>query len=60
MGRCAEEKAGARPNGSVNAGPSEGGTGMAREAQVQFQNVTKTYQMGEVQVQALSGLDLTV
>jgi putative ABC transport system ATP-binding protein len=33
---------------------------MATGAQVQLQNVTKTYQMGEVQVQALSGLDLTV
>jgi putative ABC transport system ATP-binding protein len=33
---------------------------MATGAQVQLQNVTKAYQMGEVQVQALSGLDLTV
>ncbi|MGC9334941.1 MAG: ABC transporter ATP-binding protein, partial [Anaerolineae bacterium] len=33
---------------------------MATVAQVQLQNVTKTYQMGEVQVQALGGLDLTV
>ncbi len=33
---------------------------MATEAQVQLQNVTKTYQMGEVQVHALNGLDLTV
>jgi putative ABC transport system ATP-binding protein len=33
---------------------------MATGAQVQLQNVTQAYQMGEVQVQALSGLDLTV
>ena len=33
---------------------------MAAEAQVQLQNVTKTYQMGEVQVHALCGLDLAV
>jgi len=33
---------------------------MATEAQVQFRNVTKTYQMGEVQVHALSGLDMEV
>ena len=33
---------------------------MATEAQVQLHNVTKTYQMGEVQVHALSGLDLSV
>jgi putative ABC transport system ATP-binding protein len=33
---------------------------MAIEAQVQLQNVTKTYQMGEVQVHALCGLDLAV
>jgi putative ABC transport system ATP-binding protein len=30
------------------------------KAQVEFQQVTKTYQMGEVQVHALRGLDLTV
>jgi len=33
---------------------------MATEAQVQLQNVTKTYQMGEVQVHALNGLDLSI
>ena len=33
---------------------------MATEAQVQMRNVTKTYQMGEVQVHALCGLDLAV
>jgi putative ABC transport system ATP-binding protein len=33
---------------------------MATGAQVQLHNVTKTYQMGEVQVHALSGLDLEV
>jgi putative ABC transport system ATP-binding protein len=33
---------------------------MATEAQVQLRNVTKTYQMGEVQVHALCGLDLAV
>ena len=33
---------------------------MAKEAQVRLQNVTKTYQMGEVQVSALCGLDLAV
>jgi putative ABC transport system ATP-binding protein len=33
---------------------------MAKGAQVQLQNVTKMYQMGEVQVEALSSLDLTV
>ena len=33
---------------------------MATEAQVRLQNVTKTYQMGEVQVDALCGLDLAV
>ena len=33
---------------------------MATEAQVRLQNVTKTYQMGEVQVSALCGLDLAV
>lgn len=33
---------------------------MAREAQVEMQDVTKTYQMGEVRVHALCGLDLSV
>ncbi|MGD8903207.1 MAG: ABC transporter ATP-binding protein [Anaerolineae bacterium] len=33
---------------------------MATEAQVQLHNVTKTYQMGEVQVHALNGLDLSI
>jgi putative ABC transport system ATP-binding protein len=33
---------------------------MATEAQVQLQKVTKTYQMGEVQVHALNGLDLSI
>jgi putative ABC transport system ATP-binding protein len=33
---------------------------MATEVQVQMRNVTKTYQMGEVQVHALCGLDLAV
>ena len=33
---------------------------MATEAQVQMRNVTRTYQMGEVQVHALCGLDLAV
>jgi predicted ABC-type transport system involved in lysophospholipase L1 biosynthesis ATPase subunit len=33
---------------------------MATEAQVQLQSVTKTYQMGEVQVHALCGLGLAV
>jgi putative ABC transport system ATP-binding protein len=33
---------------------------MSAEAQVQLRNVTKTYQMGEVQVYALRGLDLAV
>jgi putative ABC transport system ATP-binding protein len=33
---------------------------MAPQAQVQLENVTKTYQMGEVQVHALSGLNLAV
>jgi putative ABC transport system ATP-binding protein len=33
---------------------------MATEAQVRLQNVIKTYQMGEVQVYALHGLDLAV
>jgi putative ABC transport system ATP-binding protein len=33
---------------------------MAAEAQVRLWNVTKTYQMGEVQVHALRGLDLEV
>ncbi|MBN1138173.1 MAG: ABC transporter ATP-binding protein, partial [Anaerolineae bacterium] len=33
---------------------------MAAEAQVRMQNVAKTYQMGEVQVHALCGLDLAV
>jgi putative ABC transport system ATP-binding protein len=33
---------------------------MVTEAQVRLQNVTKTYQMGEVQVHALRGLDLEV
>jgi len=33
---------------------------MVTEAQVRLRNVTKTYQMGEVQVHALRGLDLEV
>jgi putative ABC transport system ATP-binding protein len=33
---------------------------MAEEAQVRLRNVTKTYQMGEVQVHALRGMDLEV
>jgi putative ABC transport system ATP-binding protein len=33
---------------------------MTTEDQLQLQNVTKTYQMGEVQVHALCGLDLAV
>ncbi|NLF15421.1 MAG: ABC transporter ATP-binding protein [Anaerolineaceae bacterium] len=33
---------------------------MAREAQVEMRNVTKTYQMVEVRVHALCGLDLSV
>ena len=33
---------------------------MAAEAQVRLRNVTKTYQMGEVQVHALRGLDMEV
>ena len=33
---------------------------MATEAQIQLQNVTKTYQMGEVEVHALNGLDLSI
>jgi putative ABC transport system ATP-binding protein len=33
---------------------------MTTDAQLQLQNVTKTYQMGEVQVHALCGLDLVV
>ncbi len=33
---------------------------MATEAQVRLQNITKTYQMGEVQVHALRGMDLAV
>ena len=37
-----------------------GGAIVMEEAQVQLQNVTKTYQMGEVQVHALRGLDLEV
>ncbi|MDD3827696.1 MAG: ABC transporter ATP-binding protein [Anaerolineae bacterium] len=33
---------------------------MAREAQVEMRDVTKTYQMGQVRVHALCGLDLSV
>jgi putative ABC transport system ATP-binding protein len=40
--------------------PGAGTTRAVGEVQVQFEEVTKTYQMGEVEVHALRGLDLAV
>jgi putative ABC transport system ATP-binding protein len=47
-------------NAALDTHIDQGGTDMTADAQVRLQNVAKVYQMGEVQVHALRGIELQV